>query len=269
MALPLEVAYVGNLSDELFMGGQTISGSGFGSFTDQNKTPLGAFFLPDPLTGITSTDPENINQSSGFVNHNSDYHPYAKEYGSNQILVNSHVGYSNYNALQVSWVKRSDRLTFNANFTWSKNLGTGLQIDPYTVHGNYGVLSNDRPYVVNTSFDYNFLKLYHGENKLIGGAANGWTISKHHVVAGGRKLAGDQQPELRSVAELQHSAGVQHRTFDQPLTGHLLRYGRRDRHHADHDVQSLVGTWRPISGSMARASLHRRSAPTVRAITNT
>jgi len=174
----LEVAYVGNESDQLFMGGETISGSGFSSFTDQNKTPLGAFFKPDPVTGLQSTDPENITFSSpGQVNQIQDYHPYGKYYGTNQILVNSHVGYSNYNALQVSWVKRSDRLTFNANFTWSKSLGTGLQIDPFTVHGNYGVLSSDRPYVVNTSFDYNFLKVYHGENKILNGAANGWTIS--------------------------------------------------------------------------------------------
>ncbi len=173
----LEVAYVGNESDQLFMGGETISGSGFNSFTDQNKTPLGAFFAPDPVTGITSTDPENITFSSGGVNQIADYHPYGKYYGTNQILVPSHVGYANYNALQISWVKRSDRLTFNANFTWSKSLGTGQQIDPFTVHGNYGILSNDRPYVLNTSFDYNFLKVYHGENKIISATANGWTIS--------------------------------------------------------------------------------------------
>jgi hypothetical protein len=173
----LEVAYVGNNSDQLFVGGESISGSGFASFTDQNKTPLGAFFKPDPVTGVTATDPENITFSSGGANQVSDYHPYGKYYGTNQILVNSHVGYSNYNAAQFSWVKRSNRLTFNANFTWSKTLGTGQQIDPFSVHGNYGILAIDRPYVVNTSFDYNFLKLYHGDNKLIGGAANGWTIS--------------------------------------------------------------------------------------------
>ncbi len=30
---------------------------------------------------------------------------------------------------------------------------------------------------MNTSFDYNFLKVYHGDSKLLGAAANGWTIS--------------------------------------------------------------------------------------------
>jgi hypothetical protein len=173
----LEVAYVGNNSDQLFMGGESISGSGFASFTDQNKTPLGAFYLPDPVTGIVAPSVENISASTNKVNQVADYHPYGKYYGTNQILVNSHVGYSNYNALQLSWVKRSDRLTFNANFTWSKTLGTGQQIDPFSVHGNYGVLAIDRPYVVNTATDYNFLKVYHGENKIVSGVANGWTIS--------------------------------------------------------------------------------------------
>jgi hypothetical protein len=174
----LEVAYVGNNADELFMGGETISGSGYASFTDQNKTPLGAFFAPDPVTGIIAPSPENISASTGGVNQAADYHPYGKYYGTNQILVNSHVGYSNYNAMQLSWVKRSDRLTFNANFTWSKTLGTGQQINPFNVHANYGVAAIDRPYVVNTSADYNLLKVYHGENKIVGAAANGWTISQ-------------------------------------------------------------------------------------------
>jgi hypothetical protein len=173
----VEVAYVGNNADQLFMGGETISGSGFTSFTDQNKTPLGAFFLPDPVTGIVAPSVENIGPSTNFVNQVADYHPYGKYYGTNQILVNTHVGYSNYNALQVSWVKRSDRLTFNANFTWSKTLGTGQQIDPFSVHANYGIAAIDRPYVLNTSFDYNFLKVYHGDNKILGAAANGWTVS--------------------------------------------------------------------------------------------
>ena len=30
---------------------------------------------------------------------------------------------------------------------------------------------------MNTSFDYNFLKVYHGDSKLLGAAANGWTVS--------------------------------------------------------------------------------------------
>ncbi len=106
----LEVAYVGNNSDQLFMGGETISGSGFSSFTDQNKTPLGAFFAPDPVTGITSTDPENISvllrrrepdcrlpPVRQVLRHEPDPGELARWLFELQRA-------------QVSWVKRSDRL---------------------------------------------------------------------------------------------------------------------------------------------------------------
>lgn len=172
----IEVAYVGSTSKELVMGGESTSGSGFTDFTDQNKVPLGAFFKPDPITGVVSPNPENLSQGAPN-NKEADYRPYGKAYGTNQILVNTNSGYANYNGLQLSWVKRSDRLTFNFNYTWSKTLGTGQQIDPFTVRGNYGVLSIDRPHAFNSSYSYNFLRVYNGDSHLLSGIANGWTLS--------------------------------------------------------------------------------------------
>ena len=172
----LEVAYVGSTSTQLVMGGQSISGSGFGSFTDQNKAPLGAFFKPDPITGVISPNPENLSQGTAS-NVEADYRPFGKAYGTNSINVNTNQGYSNYNGLQLSWVKRSDRLTFNFNYTWSKTLGVGQQIDPFSVHGNYGILAIDRPYVFNSSYSYNFLRAYHGDSRVLSGIVNGWTLS--------------------------------------------------------------------------------------------
>jgi hypothetical protein len=141
---------------------------------------LGAFFLPDPVTGIVSPNPENLSQGPNgttIANKQADYQPFGYAYGSNPIEVSTHVGYSNYNGLQLSWVKRSERLTYNLNYTWSKTLGTGQQIDPFTVRGNYGILSVDRPYVFNASYAYNFLDVYNGESHLLRGVANGWTVS--------------------------------------------------------------------------------------------
>jgi len=172
----VEVAYVGSTSKELVMGGESTSGSGFGDFTNQNKVPLGAFFKADPVTGVVSPNPENLSEGAPN-NKEADYRPYGKAYGTNSILVNTNTGYANYNGLQLSWVKRSDRLTFNFNYTWSKTLGTGQQIDPFTVHGNYGVLSIDRPYAFNSSYSYNFLRVYNGDSRLLSGVANGWTLS--------------------------------------------------------------------------------------------
>ena len=60
----LEVAYVGNKTSELIDGGEDISGSSFTNLTDQNKTPIGALFLPDPRTGVLSTNPEVVGQES-------------------------------------------------------------------------------------------------------------------------------------------------------------------------------------------------------------
>jgi hypothetical protein len=176
----VEIAYVGNSTSNVLMGGGSDAGTtttSAGTFVDQNKVPLGAFFKPDPVTGVISPDPENIGGPGSLANKVADYAPFGAVYSTNAIAVPTHVGYSNYNALQMSWNKRSNRLTFNFNFTWSKSLGTVLNIDPFSLHGNYGPTLLDRPYVFNTSYAYNFQKFYMGDFKLFSGVANGWSIS--------------------------------------------------------------------------------------------
>jgi hypothetical protein len=169
-----EIAYVGSNSENLVLGGESISGSGFTDFTNQNKTPLGAFFQPDPVTGNTATNPEDV---TTVGNHTADYRPFGYAYGDNNINVNTGVGYSNYHGLQVSWVKRGPRANFNVNYTWSKTLGTGLQVNPFLIRPNYGVLSIDRPQVFNFSGSYLFDNVLMGSNKFVRGVTNGWTIS--------------------------------------------------------------------------------------------
>ena len=44
----LDIAYVGNTASQILDNGETIQGSGFTALADQNKTPIGALFLPDP-----------------------------------------------------------------------------------------------------------------------------------------------------------------------------------------------------------------------------
>lgn len=183
----LEVAYVGNDSSELLMGGQTISGSGFSEFINQNKVPLGAFFKADPVTGIVSPNPEILKQGAPN-NQEADYRPYGQAYGTNSIYVNQHIGYSNYNGLQLSWVKRSDRLTYNFNYTWSKSLGTGLLEDPFVLRNNYGVTAIDRSHVFNSSYSYNFGRLYRGDMHLVGSVTNGWTLSGITTLQAGGNL---------------------------------------------------------------------------------
>jgi hypothetical protein len=170
----LEMAYVGNDSQNLVLGGESISGSGFNDFVDQNKVPLGAFFQPDPVTGHTATNPEDV---TTVGNKTADYRPYGYAYGDNFIRVNNGVGYSNYHGLQLSWVKRSTHANLNVNYTWSKTLGTGLQINPFLIRPNYGVVAIDRPYVFNFSGSYLFDNVLTGSNRFVRGLTNGWTLS--------------------------------------------------------------------------------------------
>jgi hypothetical protein len=169
-AMLLEVAYVGNNTQNILMGGQS-NGSGVGGsgFVNQNKIPLGGLFKADPVTGA----PAPANPESDPI----DYYPYYQGYGSAAISVNTHKGYANYNGAQVSLVKQAGHASYNVNYTWSKSLGiVSSTLDAFNVRNNYGILNIDRPHVVNTSYAYDLPSFVHG-NRFVGGAVNGWTVT--------------------------------------------------------------------------------------------
>ena len=179
-----DIAYVGSNTSQLSINSEGIEGSNFAALADQNKTPVGALFKPDPVTGVLSTNPENLAVNPNFTtltgtatgNSYSDYHPYGYAYGTNSVYVNRGLSYTNYNALQVAWIKTSGRLGYNLNATWSKTLGTGLQENPYDVRLNYGPTSVDRPFVFNASYYYQTGNI-HMFNSFVNGTLSGWTIS--------------------------------------------------------------------------------------------
>jgi hypothetical protein len=175
----VDIAYVGSSTSQILDNGETIEGSSFNALSDQNKTPIGAFFQPDPVTGTISNNPENVAENTdGTMTGNkvSDYRPFGYAYGTSSVYEAQSISYTNYNALQAAWVKSSGRLTYNFNFTWSKTLGTGLQANPFVLRSNYGVEAIDRPYVFNSSYTYQTGNFNHG-NALVRGAVSGWTIS--------------------------------------------------------------------------------------------
>ena len=178
----LDIAYVGSSTSQLPNVSQGIQGSNFTAVSDQNKTPIGAFFKPDPITGILSTNPENLNQNpngTGFTttgNKSADYRPYGYAYSTNAVSMVQSTSHTNYNGLQVAWIKTSGRLGFNLNGTWSKTLGTGLQENPFDINRNYGPTSNDRPFVFNASYSYQTGKL-HTSQEIVNQLGGGWTIS--------------------------------------------------------------------------------------------
>lgn len=176
----LDVAYVGSNTSQLSDNSEGIEGSNFAALADQNKTPLGAFFKPDPKTGVTSGNPENlgVNPANGAPTGNTaaDYHPYGYAYGTSSVYVNQSNSYTNYNALQVAWIKTTGRLGYNINGTYSKTLGTSLQKNPYDINLNYGPTATDRPLAFNASYYYQSGKL-HAFNGFVDQLLGGWTIS--------------------------------------------------------------------------------------------
>lgn len=192
----LDVAYVGNSTHHMLMDEQTDSvGLGGSEFVNQNKIPLGGLFKADPVTGAAApADPEN---NSTF--NVEDYYPYSGcvagggcyGYGTNSISVGSHIGISNYNGLQIAWLKQSGRAAWDFNYTWSKALGViSSTFDAFNMRGNYGILNIDRPQVFNASYSYSLGTLYRGGEKLVSGAANGWNISGTTTIQEGGNLQG-------------------------------------------------------------------------------
>ncbi|HEY6328440.1 MAG TPA: hypothetical protein VI756_03815, partial [Blastocatellia bacterium] len=163
-----EIGYNGSASRDQILAG---------TLSNVDNVPLGAYFGPDPLTGVV-----NNPSSSSFPT--NDYYP-LHNYTSVQLL--THGGISNYNALIATWQKQTGRMTFTTNYTFSKVLGTrdgqtfngnqaGSAEFPYNLGANYGVLAYDRSHIFNAAYIYNLPSPIHG-NPFLGGVINGWEFS--------------------------------------------------------------------------------------------
>ncbi len=174
-----EIAYVGSQTSQIADAGEDNEGSTFNELANQNKTPIGALFAADPVTGIIATNPENVTQQTNgtkIPNVLADYHPFGQVYGTNSTYMIQNTSFANYNALQGSWTKTTGRLTYNLNLSWAKTLGTALQENPYIVGDNYGPTAYDRPLVLNASYTYSSGTL-HLASQVLNELGSGWTIS--------------------------------------------------------------------------------------------
>lgn len=167
-----EVQYVGSRSRDLLL-----DGSSNGNLGNINNIPLGAFYKPDPTTGLV-TDPYSPDFNA---NH---YYPYANYTG---IQLVSHGSYSNYNAFVVTWQKQNGPVTFMTNYSFSKAMGVrdgysgngaqaGYALNPFDLGANYGVLGFDHTHIFNASYIINLPKVQN-VNKFVAGVTNGWTFS--------------------------------------------------------------------------------------------
>jgi hypothetical protein len=192
----LDVGYVGNRATHLSDNGQ--DGVSSGGYANQNKTPLYAYGKLvggqwvgnlDTFTNKVICNPENLNATCSSGSAAADFQPFGRGtgctstanptctiYGAAGVTMVQNVDYQNYNALQVQIVKRAGPITVNANFTWSKSLGTVVTYDPFHIHPNNTYDNLNRPIIFNSSYIYREPNFWHG-NRFVGGAVNGWTIS--------------------------------------------------------------------------------------------
>ena len=166
------------------------------SLSNIDLIPLGAFFKPDPKTGVIN-DP----YSGSFPT--ADYYPLQNYTGMTLV---GHGSYSNYNAFIASWQKQSGRMTFTLNYTFSKVLGVrdgqtdngngnGTTVWPFGLRQNYGVLNFDHSQIFNAAYVFN-LPSPEKSNKFLGGVVNGWVMSGITQMQSGAPIQGNTNGNL-------------------------------------------------------------------------
>jgi hypothetical protein len=157
----LEVSYVGDTSQYL------LNGTGIG--TNVNIVPFGALNGLNPSFAAPTTDPGKVGSGEYAL---------AAPYKIYQALnIARHNLKSNYNSLQVSWVRQKGAFDIDVNYVYSKALGIfGIGNQIYQGHQNYGAMPFDRRQVLNAAYSVNLPSPIRG-NKAMEGVVNGWQLS--------------------------------------------------------------------------------------------
>jgi hypothetical protein len=147
----LEASYVGNQSKYGF------NTAGVG--TNINVVPYGTLFN-------VGKDPSTIGSAE------YDYAPYSLYQALN---IAQHNLYSNYNALQVSWVRQRGKYDITMNYTYSKSLGI-VGNDQLNLSQDYGPEPYDRRQIFNAAYSIELPNPAQG-SKILKGIVNGWQLS--------------------------------------------------------------------------------------------
>lgn len=102
------------------------------------------------------------------------------------VTVNTSLGYANYNAMFASYKMSAwHGVTLQSNFTWSKSLGTGSQVqatsqytanDSFDLSRGYGYQPWDRKFMYNVFFTYT-PQVYKSQEGITGRLLGGWTFA--------------------------------------------------------------------------------------------
>ena len=148
----LEVSYVGNKSK------YQLNQNGVG--TNVNVIPYGTLFT-------VGKDPSLLNGGLEY--------PYGPYPIYQAINLANHNQYSNYNSLQVTWVRQKGRYDMTLNYTYSKALGL-VGLDQTNLANDYGPEPFDRRHIFNAAYSIELGGPVHN-SKALGALVNGWQFS--------------------------------------------------------------------------------------------
>ena len=99
--------------------------------------------------------------------------------------------YSNYNALQVTWVRTKGRYTINMNYTYGKAMGiVNPSLDSFNLNNDYGVQAANRTHIFNAAYSIELGNP--ARDKVLAGFVNGWQLSGITQLESGPNLTGIQ-----------------------------------------------------------------------------
>ncbi len=154
----MEVAYVGNQATN------SLNRSNPGALTNginPNAVPAGALFRYANQQGLDSASIDATRPIQGYQD----------------LAIATHNLYSNYNSLQVSWIRTKGKYNINMNYTLGKNMGIVGAYDEFNLNNNYGALAADRRHVFNAAYSLELPNPIKGSNLIAKGLVNGWQFS--------------------------------------------------------------------------------------------
>jgi hypothetical protein len=175
----LEVAYVGNRTRDLPSANITNS-------LNINKAPIGA--LTEWASEHSGVDPNSIPCELVGTKNICGEDRFRPLLGYQNTYVATNNGYSNYNALQVTWLRTKGRYSINLNYTYGKAMGLVGFHDEFNLANNYGVLPSNRTHIFNAAYHIQLPSPV--KSKLAAQFVNGWQLSGITQLQSGANLWG-------------------------------------------------------------------------------
>ena len=161
-----EISYVGNKNK------YQLNPAGVG--TNVNALPYGTLF--------------NLGSDPGATSLSTNQYLYGPFPTYQAVNVANHNLYSNYNSMQISWVRQKGNYDISLNYTWSKAMGIVGQ-DQLNLNNDYGAEPFDRRHIINAAYSVQLPSPLKG-NLVARGLVNGWQISGITGIQSGINLTG-------------------------------------------------------------------------------